>query len=51
MVTKPDYQKQIFTFEEYLVKEAAAEYKSEYHGGKIVAMAGGSFDHNTIGQR
>lgn len=50
MLTKSDYQEQKFTFEEYLVKEAAAEYKSEYHGGKIVAMAGGSFDHNTIGQ-
>jgi len=50
MATKPNYQEQTFTFEEYLVKEEAAEYKSEYHAGKIVAMAGGSFDHNTIGQ-
>lgn len=50
MVSKPNYQEQKFTFEEYLVKEKAAEYKSEYHDGKIVAMAGGSFDHNTIGQ-
>lgn len=50
MATQPSYQEQKFTFEEYLVKEEAAEYKSEYHGGKIAAMAGRPFDHNTIGQ-
>lgn len=50
MDTKKNYLEQTYTFEEYLVMEEAAEYKSEFHGGKVVAMAGGSFDHNTIGQ-
>ena len=50
MDTTKNYSKENYTFEEYLVMEAEAEYKSEYHGGKIVAMAGGTFDHNTIGQ-
>jgi Uma2 family endonuclease len=34
--------------EEYLAQEAKAEYKSEYHGGEVVAMAGTSEKHNTI---
>ncbi len=50
MATETKYKTDTYTLEEYLVMEEAAEYKSEYHGGKIVAMAGGSFDHNTIGQ-
>lgn len=36
------------TPEEYLVREAAAEYKSEYYQGEIRAMAGGSADHSLI---
>lgn len=39
-----------YTFEEYLVLEAKADYKNEFIDGKIVAMSGGSFDHNTIAQ-
>ncbi len=50
MDTKPNYQKETYTFEEYLAMEDEAVYKSEFNSGKIVAMAGGSFDHNTIGQ-
>jgi len=34
--------------EEYLKKEVAAETKSEYDNGKIVAMAGAKLNHNRI---
>lgn len=33
---------------EYLAQERAAEFKSEYHGGVIVAMAGGTMAHSLI---
>jgi Uma2 family endonuclease len=36
------------TFEEYLIREEQAQYKSEYRRGKIVAMAGASLAHNRI---
>jgi len=36
------------TPEEYLVRERAAEYKSEYFNGEIFAMAGASRPHNLI---
>jgi Uma2 family endonuclease len=36
------------TPEEYLRRERLAEFKSEYHGGEIVAMSGASRFHNRI---
>lgn len=36
------------TPEEYLCRERAAERKSEYHGGELVAMSGASRAHNRI---
>ena len=36
------------TAEEYLERERAAESRSEYLNGVIVAMAGGTMDHDTI---
>ena len=33
---------------EYLVRERAAEYRSEYRGGRMVAMTGASRAHNVI---
>lgn len=33
---------------EYFQREAQAEYKSEYHNGEIIAMAGASKNHNII---
>jgi Uma2 family endonuclease len=45
MSTAPVYR---FTPEEYLVRERAAEYKSEYYRGDIFAMAGASLAHNLI---
>jgi len=35
----------IYTPEEYLVLEEAAEYKSEYYLGEIFAISGGSVNH------
>ncbi len=40
--------KQKCTPEEYLALERAAEFRSEYHGGEIFAMAGASRRHNQI---
>ena len=37
-----------YTPEEYLELEEKAEYKSEYRNGEIVAMAGGTTNHNEI---
>lgn len=37
-----------YTSEEYLALERQAEYKSEYYGGEIFAMAGASRWHNLI---
>jgi Uma2 family endonuclease len=40
--------KKLYTPEEYLALERAAEYKSQYFAGEIFAMAGGSPRHNLI---
>ena len=37
-----------YTFEEYLIREEGAEYKSEYHQGQILAMSGASLNYNRI---
>lgn len=36
------------TPEEYLERERAAEFKSEFHGGRMYAMAGTSYRHGII---
>jgi Uma2 family endonuclease len=41
-------KEKFITPEEYLAREARAEYKSEYHNGEIFALAGGSANHNLI---
>lgn len=38
----------MYTQEEYLELERAAEYKSEYYRGEIFAMSGARFNHNRI---
>jgi len=41
-------EKYYYTPDEYLAREEAAEYKSEYYRGEIFAMAGTSINHNRI---
>ncbi|SFF28468.1 Uma2 family endonuclease [Thermoflexibacter ruber] len=36
------------SIEDYLLQESQAEYKSEYHAGEIIAMAGAKFPHNVV---
>ncbi|MGB3615199.1 MAG: Uma2 family endonuclease [Elainellaceae cyanobacterium] len=38
----------LYTPEEYLQREADADYKSEYRNGEIVPMAGGTTNHNEL---
>lgn len=38
----------LYTHEEYFALEEQADYKSEYYQGKIIALAGGSLNHNRI---
>ncbi len=40
--------KKVYTAQEYLERERLAEYKSEFFGGEIFAMAGASREHNLI---
>ncbi len=40
--------KRQYTPIEYLVRERAADYRSEYRDGDIVAMAGGSSNHSLV---
>jgi Uma2 family endonuclease len=41
-------QQHYYTPEDYLAIEEDAEYRSEYHDGEILAMVGGTFNHNRI---
>lgn len=41
-------QSHFYTYAKYFDLEEQAEYKSEYRQGQIVAMAGGSLNHNRI---
>lgn len=41
-------EKKTYTPEEYLALEEKAEYKHEYRNGEIIAMAGGTINHNEI---
>ncbi|WP_017652651.1 Uma2 family endonuclease [Fortiea contorta] len=38
----------LYSIEEYLLQEEAAEYRSEYRDGEIVPMTGASINHNQI---
>src|SRR5258708_7041035 len=42
-------QAKLYSPEEYLALERAAEFKSEYLNGEIYAMSGGSPEHSTVG--
>jgi len=39
----------LYTVEEYLVMEEASEIKHEYMDGRIIAMAGGTLEHSSVG--
>lgn len=41
-------QPQFFTVEEYFALEEHADHRSEYFGGEVFAMAGGTANHNRI---
>jgi Uma2 family endonuclease len=43
-----ELKQRYFTPEEYLLLEENAEYKSEYRDGEIIAMTGGTTNHNKI---
>ncbi len=43
-----ELKQRYFTPEEYLLIEENAEYKSEYRNGEIIAMTGGTTNHNEI---
>src|SRR5215213_9284307 len=36
------------TFAEYVERELRSDEKSEYHGGEVLAMSGGTIDHSRI---
>lgn len=36
------------TFAEYVEQELRSDIKSEYHGGEVLAMSGGTIDHSRI---
>ncbi|WP_366557686.1 Uma2 family endonuclease [Okeania sp. SIO1I7] len=37
-----------YSAEEYLEQETTAEFRSEYRGGEIIPMTGGTANHNQI---
>ncbi|TAH28833.1 MAG: Uma2 family endonuclease [Cytophagales bacterium] len=39
---------QIISEEQYLINEAKANFKSEYHNGEVIMMAGATLNHNRI---
>ncbi len=41
-------ENKIYTPEEYFLFEENAEYKHEYRNGEIIAMTGGTTNHNEI---
>ncbi len=41
-------QSETYTLDEYRALEETAEFRSEYHDGKIIPMTGGTINHNRI---
>ncbi|TAK34441.1 MAG: Uma2 family endonuclease [Saprospiraceae bacterium] len=41
-------KEKLYSFEEYLEMEVKSEVKHEFHNGKLIPMAGGTLNHNTI---
>lgn len=47
-VSSKIYPQDLITFEQYLVLEDEAEYKSEFEQGKVIEMSGGTYRHSRI---
>jgi Uma2 family endonuclease len=41
-------QEKRVSFAEYVERELRSDFKSEYHGGEVLAMSGGTIDHSRI---
>ena len=48
MITQAKTKKQIISLDNYRKLEEISEFKHEYHDGVIVALSGGTINHNTI---
>ncbi len=48
MITEAKAKKQIVSLENYRKLEEVSEFKHEYHDGVIIALTGGTINHNTI---
>jgi Uma2 family endonuclease len=42
-------QTRIWTLDEYIEQEEVSETKHEFHNGKLIEMAGGTYNHSRIG--
>ncbi|GAB3956355.1 hypothetical protein GCM10028805_45950 [Spirosoma harenae] len=51
MVTEPIKQSPSYTVEEYLALEEKSEIRHEFYNGDILAMAGGTVNHNRLTRR
>jgi Uma2 family endonuclease len=50
-MTRPKSSHRLVSLEKYFQAEESALYKSEYHNGKIIKMAGGTVLHDNLGSR
>lgn len=48
MPVEAKQQAHYYTQDEYLAFEESADFRNEYHDGEIIAMTGGTFNHNRI---
>ena len=48
MITQATVKKQIVSLDNSRKLEEISEFKHEYHDGVIIAMTGGTINHNTI---
>jgi Uma2 family endonuclease len=46
--TSPPKTERLYSLENYFQREERALHKSEYHQGKIIKMAGGSYNHDSL---
>lgn len=51
MIAEPKKPSRKFTLEEYLALEEKSEVRHEFYNGEIIAMAGGTVNHNRLTRR